>query len=293
MKLLITGAHGQLGSELQRQLSNGGSVLGAIPKEMVHAEICPMDIEELDICDKRKVREVLLRVHPDVVIHCAAMTNVDGCEDHKMVAQQINGEAVKYLAEACEAIAAKLIVISTDYVFSGLKGSAYTEQDPCDPKSVYGQTKLLGERYARESCSRSFVVRTAWLYGHSGRNFVQTILSKGRAKGTLQVVNDQVGCPTNAEDLTHHLLKLAVTEQYGIYHCVGKGSCSWYEFASEIISYAGIPCQVYPCTSQEYPQKAKRPAYSVLAQTALEKVVGNEMRPWKEALHDYIDKLGE
>lgn len=293
MKLVITGSKGQLGTELQRQLSYGGSILGRLPAAFTHAEICAVDVDDLNICDESKVQQFLTQIHPDIVIHCAAMTNVDSCEDNEQQAQRTNGTAVKYLAKVCETICAKLILLSTDYVFAGTKQTPYTEQDLCDPQSVYGRSKLLGEQYALRYCSHTFVVRTAWLYGRHGHNFVKTILNKAREQTNLHVVNDQIGCPTNAEDLAHHLFKLAITEQYGIYHCVGNGACSWYEFASEIISCAGISCQIFPCTSQEYPQNAKRPAYSVLAQGALEKAVGNQMRPWKEALHDYMSKLGE
>jgi dTDP-4-dehydrorhamnose reductase len=293
MKVFITGAKGQLGTELQRQLLAGQSVLGAIPTELRNAEVLAVDVDTLDICDARATKTCIEQFSPDVVIHCAAMTNVDGCEDCAEQAERVNGEATKYLAQACEAVAAKLITISTDYVFSGDKGSEYFETDFCDPQSVYGRTKYKGEQYAQKYCSRTFIVRTAWLYGFHGHNFVKTILNKGVELGQLHVVNDQYGSPTNAEDLAHHILKLAVTSQYGIYHCTGNGACSWYDFACEIIAYSKTNCIVLPCTSQEYPQKAKRPAYSVLSHRALAKAVGDEMRPWCDALHDYIDKLDE
>ena len=293
MKVFITGSNGQLGTELQHQLSTGQSVIGFIPKKLCDAEVLAVDIDTLNICDAQATQKYIQQFLPDVVIHCAAMTNVDGCEDCAEQAEQVNGEAIIYLAQACEAVSAKLIALSTDYVFSGDKGSAYLETDLCDPKSVYGRTKYMGEQYAQKYCSRTFIVRTAWLYGLHGHNFVKTILSKGSKLGELHVVNDQYGSPTNAEDLAYHILKLAVTDKYGIYHCTGNGACTWYDFACEIIAYSKTDCSVLPCTSQEYPQKAKRPAYSVLCHNSLEKAVGDEMRPWKDALHDYINRLEE
>ena len=293
MKLLITGARGQLGAEMQRQLGVRKCILGALPAELTRAEIYTADIDKMDICDKVNVRQVLMRIHPSIVIHCAAMTNVDGCEDMPEDAMQINGEAVKYVAQACEEIGAKLIFLSTDYVFSGQKRSPYEETDPCDPQSVYGRSKRLGEAYALKYCSRTFIVRSSWLYGLHGHNFVKTILKKGREVDTLNVVNDQFGNPTNAEDLAYHIWKLALTDRYGIYHCTGNGVCSWFEFACAIADEAGLPCQVFPCSSLEYPQKAKRPAYSALSHRALQEAVGDQMRPWREALRDFLGKLDQ
>lgn len=293
MKIMITGSHGQLGTELQKQLKLGRSVLGPLPSYYQNAQIYAADIDTLDVSDMEHLNQILHMWNPDVVIHCAAITNVDYCEDNQDTAISINAQVVKDLAQICEEISAKLVFISTDYVFSGNINSAYLETDLCDPKNVYGLAKYMGEQYAQEYCSKTFIVRTAWLYGVHGRNFVKTILEKGRKLGKVHVVNDQYGSPTNAEDLAYHILKLAATDKYGIYHCTGNGACSWYEFACEIIEYSKTNCVVLPCTSQEYPQKAKRPAYSVLSHGALEKAVGDEMRLWKDALHDYLDRLEE
>lgn len=290
---MITGSRGQLGTELQEQIQCGRSILGPLPVYYQDAEICAIDMDTVDISDTNHMRQLLYGQRPDVVIHCAAVTNVDRCEEIQDTAFLINAEAVKYLAQICKEISAKLIFISTDYVFSGKKNSAYTEHDPCNPLSIYGKSKYMGECYAREYCSHTIIVRTAWLYGKKGHNFVKTILKKAMGSEKISVVCDQIGCPTNAEDLAYHILKLAASDKYGIYHCTGKGVCSWYEFACEIIAYSKTDCTVTPCLSQDYPQKAKRPAYSVLSHDALAKTVGDEMRPWKDALHDYIDRLEE
>lgn len=293
MRLLITGGSGQLGAELLRQLQAGGSVLGELPEPFVGAELYCPEANILNICDEASIHAYIEDIRPDAVFHCAAMTNVDGCEDVPELAELVNGTAVKYIARACEGVGTKLVAVSTDYVFSGDKSSPYTVDEPCAPQTAYGRSKRLGEQNALEYCSRTFIVRTSWLYGFHGKNFVKTILRKAEGTDAIQVVADQVGSPTNAEDLAYHLLLLAATEKYGIYHCTGSGICSWHEFAQEIVRLAGLPCRVRACTSDQYPQKAKRPAYSVLDHSSLQAAVGGRMRPWEEALKDYLNKLGE
>lgn len=291
MKLLITGSSGQLGTELQRQLHKGESVLGKLPKGLTYSEVYCAKSDELDICDEAAVDKYIKRLCPDVVFHCASLTNVDGCEDMPGQAKRVNGEAAGYIARACEGIGAKMMFVSSDYVFSGEKHSAYTTEDPCDPQTAYGRSKLLGEQNVLRFCSRAFIVRTAWLYGFHGKNFVKTILRKAGESDSLQVVSDQFGNPTNAEDLAYHMFLLADTEKYGVYHCTGTGVCSWYEFALEIIRLSGLSCIIHPCMSAEYPQKAKRPAYSALDHSALTEAIGDRMRPWREALKDYISRM--
>lgn len=293
MKLLITGSGGQLGSELLRQLRVGESSIGNLPGPLADAELFFPEIDTLNICDEKAVNTYIKDICPDIVLHCAAMTNVDGCEDDPEQAILINSTAAKYIAKTCESVNSKLMLVSTDYVFSGDKGSPYVVNDVCEPQTAYGHSKRLGELNALEYCSRTFIIRTAWLYGFNGKNFVKTILKKAKDMETIQVVADQYGNPTNAEDLAHHMLALATTEQYGIYHCTGNGVCSWYEFAKEVIHLSGLQCQIKPCSSSEYPQKAKRPAYSALDHGVLQSVIGDRMRPWKEALRDYINRLGE
>ena len=180
--------------------------------------------------------------------------------------------------------------VSTDYVFSGRENGGIPQDEAClpDPISAYGSTKLMGEKYVQRFCHRHFIVRTAWLYSYYGKNFVKTIVNAGKKYGKLEVVNDQLGNPTNAVDLAHELLQLCVTHEYGLYHCTGEGICSWYDFACEIIRLAGVDATVSPCTSAEYkakhPDSADRPHWSALDNRALRCSVGNRVRPWQEAL---------
>lgn len=291
MKIMITGCKGQLGNELQTIIKNKRSEIGAVPDDIVGAEVIPVDIEDLDITDASAVLRFVGSLKPDVIINCAAMTNVDGCETNYETAFKVNAAGVRNLACAAESIGAKLIHVSTDYVFAGDGKKPYIEWDIVNPQSVYGASKALGEKYAISFCKRTFIVRTAWLYGYVGKNFVKTVRRVIREKGAITVVNDQLGNPTNANDLAHHLLKLAVTEDYGIYHCTGKGECSWYDFAVKIAEYSGMPDTVKPCTTAEYNSPTKRPAYSSLRNLALECGVGDEMRDWQIALKEYISKV--
>lgn len=288
MNVLITGANGQLGHELAKNLSNGFTELGPIPEALQGAQVVCVDVEEMDITNYDAVVDLVEELNLDLIINCAAYTNVNKCETDSDAAFRVNALGARNLAMAAERFGAKLVHVSTDYVFSGEDKEPRTEWDLCNPQSVYGKTKYLGEQYVRDFCSRYFIVRTAWLYGYVGNNFVKTILRLARENGAAKVVNDQFGNPTNAADLAHHILKLAATEQYGIYHCTGSGECSWYDFASKIVEYAGIPATVTPCTTEEYPTPAKRPAYSALDHRMLRNTVGDEMRPWQEALKYFL-----
>lgn len=291
MNVLITGSNGQLGRELAKNLANGYTELGPIPEELQGTQVVCVDVDEMDITNYDAVVDLVEELSLDVIFNCAAYTNVNGCETDSDTAFRVNALGARNLAMAAERFGAKLIHVSTDYVFSGEGNTPRSEWDLCNPQSVYGKTKYLGEQYVRDFCKRYFIVRTAWLYGYEGNNFVKTIMRIAREKGSATVVNDQFGNPTNAADLAHHLLKLAVTEQYGLYHCTGTGECSWYDFACKIVEYAGIPATVSPCTTAEYPTPAKRPAYSSLDNRMLRNTVGDEMRPWEEALRYFITHL--
>ncbi|MDD3428574.1 MAG: dTDP-4-dehydrorhamnose reductase [Oscillospiraceae bacterium] len=293
MKILITGCKGQLGSELQRILAAGKSELGPMPEKLQKATVIASDLDTLDIANRHEVAVFLRRHQPDVVINCGAYTNVDGCEANSETAFKANAIGPRNLAMACAEIGAKLVHVSTDYVFSGDATAPVCEYDAVAPKSVYGKTKLLGEQYVQQFCTRFFIVRTAWLYGYQGNNFVKTMVKLGKERGAISVVNDQLGNPTNAVDLAHHILKLVVTKEYGVYHCTGKGICSWYDFAAEIIRLAGVNATVSPCTTQEYQKMitkpgADRPAYSALDNMMLRVSVGDEMRTWQDALKCYF-----
>lgn len=293
MKLLITGANGQLGQELRRQLKEGGSVLGPIPERLQRATVVPVDVEEANLANRHDAATLIQRYSPDAVINCAAFTNVDGCESEPDTAFGANAIAARNVALACDEIGATLVHLSTDYVFPGSAGAPIPETALTAPQSVYGATKRLGEEYVKQFCKKWFIVRTSWLYGLYGNNFVKTILRLARENGSVKVVADQVGNPTNAEDLAHHLLKLVPTQEYGVYHCTGNGICSWYDFAAEIIRLWGIKADVLPCTSEEFPRPAKRPAYSALDHAMLRATVGDEMRDWKDAIAHFYTQAGK
>lgn len=286
MNILITGADGQLGSELGRVLQTGCSDLGAVPPAFRDAAVLRTDRSTLDITEPGAVEEAVRAA--DIVVNCAAMTDVDACEDDPTTAYLVNAVGPLNLAAACERSGAKLVHVSTDHVFAGDATTPRIESDVCHPENVYGSSKLAGEGLVRAACSRAFIVRTAWLYGYVGENFVKTILSVARRDGRIEVVDDQAGNPTNADDLAHHLLKLAATEGYGTYHCVGHGVCSRFDFASRIVDLAGIPCETVPRATGDIPRPARRPACSALDNKRLRETVGDQMRPWGDALAAYL-----
>ncbi|MDL2219146.1 dTDP-4-dehydrorhamnose reductase [Ruminococcaceae bacterium OttesenSCG-928-O06] len=291
MRILITGAAGQLGTELQRQLQNGQSALGAIPPQLLGAEVTGADLADGDLSVLAEARALVQRAKPDVVFNCAAFTNVDAAETQPDDAFAANALAPRNLAVVCEETGAKLVHVSTDYVFSGAGEVPFAESDLPRPASVYGKTKLLGEEYVRGFCRRWFIARTSWLYGRTGGNFVKTMLRLVQEQPEVRVVDDQRGNPTNAEDLAHHLLRLAATEEYGLYHITGGGVCTWYAFACEIARLAGAAGKIAPCTTAEFPRPAKRPQNSALEHTMLRRTIGDEMRPWQQALAQYIEEL--
>lgn len=297
MKIMITGSHGQLGNALQSILAAGETGIGKIDAAYRDAEVTAVDVDKLDITDFAAVDAFVGRVQPDILINCAAMTNVDGCESAYETAMRVNAIGPGNLASAAEKYGAKLVHVSTDYVFQGDGNTPRCEWDVCAPNTVYGKSKLLGEKYVAERSSRYFILRTAWLYGLIGKNFVKTMRRLGASNETVSVVSDQRGNPTNADDLAYHILKVALTENYGIYHCTGTGECSWYDFASRIMELSGLQCKVLPCTTEEYaakyPTAAPRPAYSSLDNLMLRATVGDEMRDWDAALQEYILKLDE
>lgn len=279
MKLLITGASGQLGS----------SLLQVLKSETFKAEICALDEKQLDICDLESTERIITREKPDIIINCSAYTDVDGCESNEALAYMVNAWGVKNLTQCARLVGAKLVHISTDFVFDGNTTLPYCEDAPTAPLNVYGKTKLEGEKFALEY-EKSFVLRTAWLYGRNKSNFVSTIEKLCKDRKEISVVTDQVGSPTFAEDLSRCILKLMLTENYGLYHCTNSGFCSKYELAKELVRLSGNNCLVSPCLSDKFPSPAKRPKFSALNCSKLEKTLNINLRDWKSAIKDYFKK---
>lgn len=278
MKIIITGGRGQLGRELAGVLLEAGG----------HEVISP-GRQELDVTRMEEVIWAFKAFAPEVVIHAAAATNVDRCElDHDW-AYLVNALGTRNVAAAAAVVGAKLVYISTDYVFNGRAGRPYTEFDTPDPINIYGKSKLAGERYAAELCPRYFIVRTSWLYGRHGKNFVKTMLDLAGKRDEIAVVDDQVGSPTYAGDLARFIAGLIETELYGIYHASNGGECSWFDFAREIFRLAGLDhVRVRPISSAELNRPAPRPAYSVLDNYCIRLQGLPDLRHWQEALLDFL-----
>ncbi|OCT13999.1 dTDP-4-dehydrorhamnose reductase [Paenibacillus pectinilyticus] len=277
MKIAITGAGGQLGYDLKRVL---------IPMH----EVIAWNKEQLDITNEQEVAQMLLAARPEVVIHSAAYTNVDKAEMESERAYEVNAMGALHIAKACEEIGAKLVYVSTDYVFDGTKGAPYTEADTPNPSNVYGHSKLLGEKFVSLSCSKHFIVRTSWLYGKHGTNFVTKVIEKALAGGPLTIVDDQWGSPTYCLDLAIFLRELIDTELYGLYHASNEGECSRYEFAQQILLAAGLSqVSLLPVlTSDCPPAPAVRPMYSAFAHQAIANNGLTPLRDWQSALHFFL-----
>jgi dTDP-4-dehydrorhamnose reductase len=275
MRILITGANGQLGHELQRVLKGHTLIQAAWP--------------EFDLL-KSDVEKQVLAARPDVVVHLAAYTDVDGAEREPDKAMAVNAEGTERVARAVDKASARLIYLSTDYVFDGRKTSPYVETDEPKPLSVYGRSKLEGERRALAYCPNTLIVRSAWLYGAHGRNFVNTIIRLASEQPALRVVADQRGCPTHAGDLAVALARVLDMDLRGIVHAAGAGDCTWYEFACAIVSLMRGTVPVHPITTAEARRAAPRPPYSVLANRVLAEA-GITLPHWKEALTRYISEV--
>lgn len=263
IKTLIVGSNGMLGTDLCSAFPGAA--------RLTH--------KELDITDRDSVLKAIRNAAPDVVINAAAYTNVDGCEDEQEKAYAVNGLGPAHLAEACKEVGATLVHYSTDYVFDGNKPE-YRESDPTNPISAYGKSKLTGEKNVQNHMDDYRIIRTSWLYGKHGKNFVDTILAISKQMPTVKVVNDQTGKPTYAVDLAEKTKEL-ITLPAGIYHISNEGVCTWFEFASAFAK------NVVPCTTAEMPRKAKRPRYSVLVNTKT-----SPLRHWKDALNEYLSSKG-
>ena len=290
MKIIVTGSKGQLGRSIQ-ELSSGYPALSFVFT----------DVEELDICDNVQVESFFASENPSVVVNCAAYTAVDKAEKEELLAEKINHKAVANLAHACKKSGARLIHISTDYLFDGNKSTPYHEKDIVKPQSVYGITKLEGETAILRAEIKSIIIRTSWLYSAYGNNFVKTMLKLGKEKEQLGIVADQVGTPTYAGDLAKvilDLLQMTATDAAkfvsGIYHYSNEGVASWYDFTKAIFEYSSdIACQVNPIDTAAYPTPAKRPAYSVLNKSKIKSTFGIRIPYWRDSLKLCLIKLQE
>lgn len=273
MKILVTGANGMLGQDLCPILEDADFV----------DEVIETDFKTLDITDELQVKKIIKNENPDVVIHCAAYTNVDMAEDEKELAHKINVIGTENVAKECKSIDAIMVLISTDYVFDGTKKDKYLPNDKPNPINFYGQTKLDAEKAVQKICDKYYIVRTSWLYGHHGKNFVETMIKLANEKKELKVVNNQTGCPTWTVELSEVLCELIEEDvEYGIYHICGSGETSWYDFAKEIFKLSGINVNLIPCSDEEYKTKAKRPKYSVMENNGV-------CENWKKSLKSYIE----
>jgi len=241
-----------------------------------------------DITDRDAVFTLVKKHRPDIILNCAAYTKVDDAEQNENLATRINGEAVACLGEAAKTVDAYFLTFSTDYVFEGEGDTPYLEDDPVGPACAYGRSKLVGEKRLEELGGRWAILRTQWLYGAGGKNFIDTISDLARGKESLKVVEDQVGAPTWVEDLSEIIVNLMEAGAEGIYHAANSKYASWYEVATYIVSQFGLRCSIHPCSSDEFPRPAKRPHNSRLNLDKITNLLGHRPRPWQEALKEYL-----
>lgn len=278
MKVLVTGSNGQLGYDVVKEL------------QKQNIECCGATRQDFDIVDFEATENFIKNYMPDAVIHCAAYTAVDKAEDEQGLCYLVNASATENIAEICKKINAKMLYISTDYVFDGTKDGFYEVDDKPNPINVYGKTKLLGEQAVQKTLDKYFIVRISWVFGEHGNNFVKTMLRLGKERKEIKVVADQYGSPTYTADLAPLLIEMIQTEKYGVYHATNKGVCTWAEFAEEIFKIAGIDVKVNHITIAEYPTRAKRPLNSRLSK---EKIINNKfiiIRAWEKALREFIEQ---
>ena len=279
MKVLVTGAKGQLGTDLMNELAKRG------------IEGIGVDVQEMDITDAEACRRVIKNSGADAVIHCAAYTAVDAAEDNVDLCRRINGEGTRNVAQACKEADVKLMYISTDYVFDGQGTRPWEPDDERHPLNVYGQTKYEGELAVEELSDKYFIVRIAWVFGVAGKNFIKTMLRLGKERGAVSVVDDQIGSPTYTYDLARLLVDMIQTDKYGRYHATNEGLCSWYEFAKEIFRQAGMDVPVTPVSSDAFPAKATRPSNSRLSKEKLSENGFERLPAWQDALGRFLKEI--
>lgn len=280
MKILVTGYNGQLGYDVVKEL-NSRSV-----------ECRGVDREDFDITDRDETVGYICDYAPDAVIHCAAYTAVDRAEDDEENCRKVNADGTENIAVACEKLRAKMLYVSTDYVYGGDGEAPFETDSPTNPKNVYGVTKLEGEKAVMKYIDKFFIVRTSWVFGINGNNFVKTMLRLGNEKENLNVVCDQVGSPTYTPDLARLICDLIVTEKYGIYHVTNENFCSWAEFAAEIMNLGGKKTVINPVPSSEYPTKAERPHNSRLSKKCLDEAGIKRLPTWQDALKRFLKEMG-
>lgn len=278
MKLLVTGVKGQLGYDVVNEARRRG-----------HTAI-GVDIDEMDITDAKQVNEVIHQGNYDAVIHCAAWTAVDKAQEMVAECRKVNKSGTENIAQVCHDLDIPMMYFSTDYVFDGLGERPWQEEDERHPLNVYGQTKYEGE-LAVEQLQKYFIIRIAWVFGKNGNNFIKTMLRLGKERGTVSVVNDQIGSPTYTYDLARLVIDMIQSDAYGIYHATNEGYCSWYEFACEIFRQAHLNVTVTPVSSDAFPVKAKRPANSRMSKTRLDKNGFDRLPPWQDALRRYLKEI--
>lgn len=279
MRVLVTGANGQLGQDVLRQL------------EAHKIDHLATDRETLDITSEISVREVMEAYNPDVVIHCAAYTAVDLAESNRELCYQINVLGTRYLAECASESGAKFVYISTDYVFDGEGTKAFTPEDRPNPKNYYGETKFQGELEVQRTLKRFFILRISWVFGVYGNNFVKTMLRLGKVQEEVDVVSDQVGSPTYTKDVAEMIVKMIATESYGVYQMTNGGFCSWADFAVEIFRQSEAACRVRPILTENYKTAAVRPLNSRMETKETYLKFGMIQRTWQEALRDYLNQV--
>lgn len=279
MKIIVTGAKGQLGTDVTAQLEKcGHSVVAA-------------DIAELDITDSSAVEAFFEKEKPDAVIHCAAYTNVDGAETDRELCKKINCDGTENIAKMCEKHNAKLLYTSTDYVFDGKGTEAFETDAKTAPCNYYGETKLMGENAVKENCDKYFIVRISWVFGENGKNFVKTMLRLSKERDEITVVCDQIGSPTYTPDLARLFCEMIETDKYGIYHATNENYCSWAEYAAEIMRLSGAKTKIIPVASSGYKTAAVRPANSRMSKASLDNAGFSRLPTWQNALERFLTVL--
>lgn len=281
MRVLVTGAKGQLGTDVMNELAKRGY------------EGIGVDVEEMDITDPAAVERVIAGANVETVVHCAAYTAVDAAEDNEELCRKVNAFGTENIAKVCRKLDLKMVYISTDYVFDGEGERPWEPDDARQPLNIYGQTKYEGELAVENNLEKFFIVRIAWVFGVNGKNFIKTMLNLAKTHDELNVVNDQIGSPTYTYDLSRLLVDMIETEKYGFYHATNEGLCTWFEFAQEIFRQAGVEIKVNPVDSSQFPAKAKRPHNSRMSKEKLTAKGFERLPAWQDALSRYLDIILE